>query len=64
MTFLALGNGAADLSSTFAAVVGNDFGMAAGSLLGAGLFITSIVLAIVAFVSDATVSRFVASYPL
>lgn len=52
LTLLALGNGAPDVSSVIAGVVGsNSFSIAIGELFGAGLFVTSIVVAMIVLVS-------------
>jgi len=57
LTILALGNGAPDVSSTFAAVTSNTFNIAIGELLGAGLFVTTVVVAAVSFASEAFLDR-------
>ncbi|KAL2039512.1 hypothetical protein N7G274_007784 [Stereocaulon virgatum] len=43
VTFLALGNGSSDIFSTFAAMNSNSSSMAIGELIGAAVFITSVV---------------------
>lgn len=48
MTLLAIGNGSPDLFSTFAAFKSNSGEMAIGGLIGAGWFITSVVVGAVA----------------
>lgn len=45
LTFLALGNGLPDISSTFVAVSTDAFGLSIGELLGAGVFVTTIIVA-------------------
>lgn len=50
VTFLALGNGVADVATTFEAVRGGGFNIAMGELLGAALFISSLVLSLVVLV--------------
>ena len=51
ITVLALGNGAPDVSSTFAAIVNQgDFSIAIGEVFGAGLFLVTVVVSAVAFV--------------
>jgi len=57
-TILALGNGAPDVSSTFAAVTSGTFGIAAGELLGAGLFVCTIVVSSVTLVSKGEIKLF------
>lgn len=57
ITFLALGNGAPDVFGTFAAVKQHSYGISVGALLGAGLFVQTVVVAGVALVSDAKVQR-------
>ena len=57
ITFLALGNGSADVFGTFAAVKQYSYGISVGALLGAGLFVQTIVLAAVALVSEARVQK-------
>uniref|UniRef100_A0A7S3EP99 Sodium/calcium exchanger membrane region domain-containing protein n=3 Tax=Rhodosorus marinus TaxID=101924 RepID=A0A7S3EP99_9RHOD len=53
VTFLALGNGAPDISSTFASVQSKTFSIAASELIGSAMFITTVVVASVALVSHA-----------
>jgi sodium/potassium/calcium exchanger 6 len=58
VTFLALGNGAPDISSIVAAVVvsgASDIGI--GEPIGSGCFITTVIMGVVAFVSDVRVTR-------
>ena len=43
VTFLALGNGAPDISSSIAAVRAGQYKLALGSLLGIGLTVTTLV---------------------
>jgi len=57
LTILALGNGAPDVSSTFAAVTSHTFNIAIGELLGAGLFVTTAVVAAVSFASETYLDR-------
>lgn len=52
LTLLALGNGAPDVSSVIAGVVGsNSFPIAIGELFGSGLFIITVIVAFVAFIA-------------
>lgn len=51
VTLLALGNGAPDIFSTFAAVTSNSSSMALGELLGAAAFISSVVAGSMALIS-------------
>eukprot|EP01091_Cochliopodium_minus_P011016 TRINITY_DN3052_c0_g1_i2.p1 TRINITY_DN3052_c0_g1~~TRINITY_DN3052_c0_g1_i2.p1 ORF type:complete len:576 (+),score=103.95 TRINITY_DN3052_c0_g1_i2:1-1728(+) len=51
LTLMALGNGAPDVSGTIVAVKANVYGISIGELLGAGVFVTTIVVGAVAFVS-------------
>lgn len=52
LTLLALGNGAPDVSSVIAGVVGsNSFPIAIGELFGSGLFIITIIVALVVFIA-------------
>eukprot|EP01102_Stenamoeba_stenopodia_P018129 TRINITY_DN660_c0_g1_i2.p1 TRINITY_DN660_c0_g1~~TRINITY_DN660_c0_g1_i2.p1 ORF type:complete len:555 (+),score=84.29 TRINITY_DN660_c0_g1_i2:944-2608(+) len=55
ITLLALGNGAPDLFSIFAAVNSGQSGIATGEILGSGNFITTVVMGIVACSAKATV---------
>jgi Ca2+/Na+ antiporter len=57
VTLAALGNGAPDLFSTFAAAQANAFPMALGELLGAANFITMVVVGTIALVSPFQVPR-------
>jgi len=57
ITILALGNGAPDVFSTFAAVTHGQFQIAIGELLGAGMFVTSCVVGAVALSADCTVKK-------
>mmetsp|Transcript_18778 Transcript_18778/g.52303 ORF Transcript_18778/g.52303 Transcript_18778/m.52303 type:complete len:797 (+) Transcript_18778:155-2545(+) len=43
VTFLALGNGAPDLSSTIVAIQGGDYNLSLGALTGAGMFVGTCV---------------------
>ncbi|CAH1787283.1 unnamed protein product [Owenia fusiformis] len=57
VTFLAFGNGAADIFSAFAAfqaTSGGDAGLAVGGLFGAGVFVTTIVAGSIALVAPFT----------
>ena len=58
LTFMALGNGAPDVFGTFVAVTGYKYGISIGELLGAGFFVTSVVVGVVALTSVAKLSRF------
>lgn len=51
VTLLALGNGAPDIFSTFAAVTSNSSSMALGELLGAAAFISSVVAGSMALIN-------------
>jgi sodium/potassium/calcium exchanger 6 len=51
VTFLAFGNGAPDLFATFGAIQNNASGLAMGSLLGAGCFISTCVVGSVGLVT-------------
>eukprot|EP01080_Neovahlkampfia_damariscottae_P000953 gene953-9860_t len=57
VTLLALGNGAPDLSSIIVSVLGGSTAFGIGAPIGGGLFVCSIVLGIVCFVSDVKVTR-------
>ena len=59
ITFLSFGNGAPDVFATIAAFSqgGNAADIGIGSLLGSGMFVTTVVLALVAFQSDGTLKR-------
>ena len=59
ITFLAFGNGAPDVFATIAsfAAGGNAADIGIGSLLGSGMFVTTVVLALVAFQSDGRLKR-------
>jgi solute carrier family 24 (sodium/potassium/calcium exchanger), member 6 len=57
VTFLALGNGSPDLFSTFAAMRVGSGSLAIGELIGAALFITSVVAGSMAIVNPFKVSR-------
>jgi len=57
VTFLALGNGSPDLFSTFAAMRVGSGSLAVGELIGAALFITSVVAGSMAIVNPFKVSR-------
>jgi len=52
VTLLALGNGAPDVFSTFAAIHRDDFEISIGELVGAGVFITTAVVGVVSLVSN------------
>eukprot|EP00727_Mastigamoeba_balamuthi_P003253 m51a1_g12925 hypothetical protein (204) ;mRNA; f:1772-3069 len=58
LTFLAFGNGGADVFSSFAAIVDGDFGITMGQLLGAGCLITTVVVGAIALVSPLQLKRF------
>jgi len=55
ITILALGNGAPDVGTSLAAVASGNFGTSLGELLGAGVFVTTIVLAVVTLASSTEV---------
>ena len=59
ITFLSFGNGAPDVFATIASFSqgGNAADIGIGSLLGSGMFVTTVVLALVAFQSDGTLKR-------
>lgn len=58
ITILALGNGAPDLFSSFAAVTQGQLPIALGALVGAGSFVTLVVVGAVALSANCTVRRF------
>jgi sodium/potassium/calcium exchanger 6 len=58
ITLMALANGAPDVFGTFVAVTQNAYGISVGELLGAGLFVTTVVVGGVALVSVAKVQQF------
>lgn len=54
MTFLAFGNGAPDVFSAIAAIgnaKGGDAGLAFGALFGAGVFVSTVIVGIICFIS-------------
>jgi sodium/potassium/calcium exchanger 6 len=57
VTFLALGNGAPDLFSTFNAMQQSSYGLAIGELFGAATFITTVVVGVVALLFGFRVTR-------
>ncbi|KAI1828448.1 hypothetical protein F4861DRAFT_1219 [Xylaria intraflava] len=57
VTFLAFGNGSPDVFSTFAAMSSNSGSMAAGELIGAASFITTVVAGSMALVREFKVAR-------
>ena len=59
ITFLSFGNGAPDVFATIASFSqgGNAADIGIGSLLGSGMFVTTVVLALVAFQSDGRLKR-------
>jgi len=58
LTLLALGNGSTDVSSIFVAVTTNNFGIAAGEIFGAGVFVTTVVVAIVSMVRETALLKY------
>ncbi|GMK54472.1 hypothetical protein CspeluHIS016_0110580 [Cutaneotrichosporon spelunceum] len=58
VTLLAFGNGSPDVFSTFVAMREGTFGLAAGELIGAATFITSIVVGSIAMVKPFQVPRY------
>jgi solute carrier family 24 (sodium/potassium/calcium exchanger), member 6 len=58
ITILALGNGAPDIFSTFAAVTQGQFSIAIGELVGAGAFVTMVVVGAVALSANCNVNAF------
>lgn len=58
VTLLAFGNGSPDVFSTFVAMREGTFGLAAGELIGAASFITSIVVGSIAMVKPFHVPRY------
>ncbi|BEI85575.1 hypothetical protein CcaverHIS002_0509760 [Cutaneotrichosporon cavernicola] len=58
VTLLAFGNGSPDVFSTFVAMREGTFGLAAGELIGAATFITSIVVGSIAMVQPFQVPRY------
>jgi len=57
VTFLALGNGAPDVFSSFAAVSSGSFDLGVGGVLGAAVFITTVCVGSVAIIAPFTVTR-------
>jgi Ca2+/Na+ antiporter len=57
VTLLAIGNGSPDIFSTIASVQQNLFGQALGSLLGGGMFVTSVVVGSVTLASKGVVPK-------
>lgn len=57
VTLLALGNGSPDIFSTIASVQQNEIGQALGSLLGGGMFVTTVVVGSVALASKSVVPK-------
>lgn len=57
ITILALGNGAPDVFSTLVAVKGGGFSIAIGELIGAGNFVTEVVVGTVSLFSVCSVQR-------
>jgi len=58
VTLLAFGNGAPDVFSTLAGISSNNFEMALGELLGAGLFITTVIVGSVSVVSSCSLEKY------
>lgn len=58
VTLLAFGNGSPDVFSTFVAMRQGTFGLAAGELIGAASFITSIVVGSIAMIKPFQVPRY------
>lgn len=54
---LAFGNGSPDLFSAFVAIVHGSPGIAFGALIGAGVFVTTVVLGVISVISVVTVTR-------
>jgi len=57
VTLLAIGNGSPDIFSTIASVQQNLFGQALGSLLGGGMFVTTVVVGSVTLASKGVVPK-------
>lgn len=57
VTFLAVGNGAPDLFGSFAAIASDTPMLALGQLLGAGVFVTTVVVAVIGFQMPFRVNR-------
>jgi solute carrier family 24 (sodium/potassium/calcium exchanger), member 6 len=57
VTFLAFGNGAPDVFSSLAAIITSSSGIAFGALLGAGVFVTTVVIGAVVLARPAQVNR-------
>jgi len=57
VTLLAFGNGGPDIFAAFTAITQNAPGMALGSLLGAGMFVTSFVVGLISISCQVTVNR-------
>ena len=56
VTFLSFGNGGPDVFALMTAVIGGHSHIGMGSNLGAGLFITTVITGVVAFMSDCKVN--------
>lgn len=57
VTFLAVGNAACDVIASIAAFATNSPKVGVGTTLGAGIFVTCAVIAVVSFVSDVRLAR-------
>lgn len=57
VTLLALGNGSPDIFSTIASVQQNEIGQALGSLLGGGMFVSTVVVGSVTLASRSVVPK-------
>lgn len=57
VTFLALGNGAPDISSIVAGALKGSSGFAIGEPVGAGVFVTTVVMGLVTLLSNVKVTR-------
>ncbi|KAJ3175248.1 hypothetical protein HDU87_006330 [Geranomyces variabilis] len=57
VTLAALGNGAPDIISTFSAMTADTAGLAIGELLGAAMFVTFVVVGVIAMVSPFKLPR-------
>lgn len=57
LTFLALGNGAPDLFTTFTAMQKRNYNLALGELMGAATFITTVIVGTIAIMTGFRVTR-------
>jgi len=64
VTFLAFGNGAPDVFSSFSAINQEAAELSLGAILGAGIFVNTIVVGVIALISPFTVSFSLLQSPL